>query len=344
VQLGDVLFIRQDSRTHRRIAGLLAGLATPARRVMIDDPASHAAIRKALDQPVTVEFKATPLRSALEWLAEKSKIDIRLDRLSIRSTKITDRTPITFELRDQSLRTTLDLLLAQMKFSWVVQDGVIWVTTTEQAESMLQTAVFDVRDLCPDDESSLALSNAIQRQAESKGWVDDGGVGSIEFAKPGVMVVAQTERALDSVQDLLENYRVALRNSKRRVSPDEDPEVVELKYYRLPTEVAEDLEKLLPALLSPETWKSEKQPNAVGTIRRVRSWSKIEMEKLDASGRNARLIPYSVLLIEQKRKVHQRIPAILQKVENGDGHPNLGGGMGGGGMGGGMGGMGGGVF
>ena len=41
VQLGDVLFIRQDSRTHRRIAGLLAGLATPARRVLIDDPAPH---------------------------------------------------------------------------------------------------------------------------------------------------------------------------------------------------------------------------------------------------------------------------------------------------------------
>ena len=170
-------------------------------------------------------------------------------------------------------------------------------------------------DLCPDEQSSDALRDAIQRQAESRSWLDDGGVGSIEFAKPGVMVVSQTERALDSVQGLLENYRIALRNSKRRVSPDEDPEVVEVKYYRMPTKVAEDLEKLLPTLVSPESWKSEQQQNAAGTIRRVRSWSKVDF--VDGN-RNMTVTEYSILVIEQKRKVHQKIPAILQKIEHGD--------------------------
>ena len=334
VFLGDVLFIQQDGRAHRRIAGLFAALGSPARRVLIDDPAPHGPMREALDRPTTVSFKAKPLAAAIDEMAKSAAIDMRVDRLSIRSTKITERTPVTFELRDQSLRTTLDLMLGQLKLSWILSDGVLWIIPVENAESFLKTAVYDVRDLCPDNKSSLALSNAIQRQAETRSWDDAGGIGSITFAKPGVMVVMQTERGLDSIQRLLDNYRVALQNSKRRISPDEDPEVVELKYYRMPTEVAADLEKTLPVLLHPESWKSEKAPNAVGTIRRVRSWSEAGSVG-GADGESDRLpamTSYSVLLIEQRRKNHQEIRKILHKIEFGDADPDMhGGGFGGGG-------------
>jgi len=338
VLLGDVLFIRQDGRTHRRIAGLLAGLRSPSRRVLVDDPAPHAPIRAALDRPTNVSFKAKPLAAAMDEMAKTAAIDMRLDRIALRSIKVTERTPVTFELHDQSLRTTLDLMLGQLQLSWILRDGVLWVTPADDAESFLKTAVYDVRDLCPDDGSSSALSDAIQRQAAARSWQDNGGIGSIEFAKPGVMVVMQTERGLDSIQGLLENYRIALRNSKRRVSPNEDPEVVTTKYYRMPTEVAEDLEELLPTMLHPDSWKSEKQPTAIGTIRRIRSWSQVTGQKV-AKGGTARppaTTSYSILLIEQKRKVHREIPKILQKIEHGDEVPAFGGG--------GMGGMDGGFF
>ena len=155
------------------------------------------------------------------------------------------------------------------------------------------------------------------------------------------MVIYQIEDRLDAVLTLLENYRLALRNSKRRISPDDDPESIETKYYRMPTAVAIDLEKVLPRILASETWKSEQQPNAKVNIRRIQSWDQPSNAKVaNRSGDPDKgiqvTIPYSVLVIEQKRLVHAEIPKLLSRIEHGDAMTM--GGMGG------MGGFGGGMF
>ena len=332
--LGDVLFIRQDERTHRRIAGLLAALRSPSRRVLVDEPAEHAALRTALGQPTTVQFKAKPLGAVVAELAEKAGVDLRLDTAELSSTKVSERTPVTFELKEESLQTTLDLLLGQLGLSSILRDGVIWVTPRETADRFLKTAVFDVRDICPNVPASEALSTALQQQVDSGSWGDEEGTGQIVFAKPGVMVVRQSERRLDAVEELLGNYRVALKNSKRRISEDQDPEVVVTKYYRLPAEVAAEMEKVLPELVAPESWKSDIRPEAVGTIRQVRSWSEVSETK----GAEAILIPQATLIVSQKRKVHEEIAKFMDNVKHGTGRPGGfgGGGIGGGGMGGAM--------
>lgn len=341
--LGDVLFIRQDARAHRAVAGLLAALRQPARRTLIDDPPANQPIRAALTRPATLEGRNKPLSAVVESLATTTAIDIRLDRPTLRMSRVSERLPVTLEVRDQSLPTVLEILLTQLKLTWVVRDGVLWITTPDQAEETRQTAVFDVRDLCPDDTTSDLLRSAILSQAAPDSWSESGGNGVVEFARPGIMVVYQTPERLDVVLTLLENYRIALRNSKRRLSPEDDPEAVVTSYYRMPTAVAEDLEKLLPTLIEVDTWRSPDQPNAVGTIRRIRSWDERLRGTADdqqgGTGTPAVTVSYSILLIEQKRRVQRKIPEILQKIEHGDQVFPAGGGMGG--MGGGMGGGGG---
>jgi type II secretory pathway component GspD/PulD (secretin) len=332
--LGDVLFIRQDARTHRRIAGLLAALREPARRGLVDDPAENAAIRQALGRQISVQFKAKPLAAVVAELAEKAGVDLRLDVSALGSSKVTERTPVTFELNEQSLQTTLDLLLGQIGLSWILRDGVLWMTPHDASDRFLKTAVFDVRDICPNAPASDALSDALKQQVDSRSWADKDGAGQIVFAKPGVMVVRQSELRLDAVEELLGNYRVALKNSKRRISEDQDPEVVVTKYYRLPAEVAAEMEKVLTELVAPESWKSDIRPEAVGTIRKVRSWSEISETK----GAEAILIPQATLIVTQKRKVHEEVAKFMDNVKQGTGQPGGfgGGGFGGGGMGGAM--------
>jgi hypothetical protein len=334
VLLGDVLFVRRDDRTHRRIAGLLAALRSPARRVLVDDPLEHTATRDALERKVNVNFKARPLAAVVEELAEQANVDLRLDRTALSSTRVTDRTPVTFELREESLRKTLDLLLLKSRLSWVLRDGVIWVMPIESADKSLRTAVFDVRDICPDENSSSALYDALTQQVDAKSWSQDEGLGEINFAQPGVMVIMQSEPRLDAILDLIGNYRTALQNYKPRVSPEEDPEVIVTSYYRMPTEVAEDLEKLLPNLLAVDSWRSDKQPEGVGTIKRIRSWSQASTASsgTERSSPETARIPYSILIIEQRRKVHKQILETLRKIEYGD--LGFSGGFGGGGMGG----------
>jgi predicted nicotinamide N-methyase len=125
VLLGDVLFVRQSPRTHRRVAGWLAALRKPARRVLVDDPAQHAPIRAALDQVTSVQFKGQSFSAAVQSLAEKQKIDIRWDRIALKQAKISERVPVNLEVREQSLRTILDIFTAQMGLSWILRDGAL---------------------------------------------------------------------------------------------------------------------------------------------------------------------------------------------------------------------------
>jgi hypothetical protein len=213
----------------------------------------------------------------------------------------------------------------------------------ESADKSLRTAVFDVRDICPDENSSSALYDALTQQVDAKSWSQDEGLGEINFAQPGVMVVMQSEPRLDAILELIGNYRNALQNYKPRISPDEDPEVIETKYYRMPTKVAEDFEKLLPTLLAVDSWRSDKQPEGVGKIQRIRSWSEVATATRQKGGSSTEsaLIPYSILIIEQRRRVHEQILETLRKIEYGD--LGFSAGLASGGMGGaGMGGMGGG--
>src|SRR5690606_33086007 len=102
-----------------------------------------------------------------------------------------------------------------------------------------KTAVYDVRDLCRDSRESKALHEAIENQAHPETWENIGGLGSISFPRPGVLVVFQTEQVHDAVLQLLENYRLALRASKPRV-PKSSPQEIVTRYYRMPTPMAND--------------------------------------------------------------------------------------------------------
>jgi len=341
VLLGDVLFVRQIGRTHRRVAGLLTALRKPARRILIDDAPQHASKRMALDRLTAVQFKGKTLFSAVEEISKLTATDIRLDRIALKAAKMSDRVPVNLEIQNQSLRTVLDLLVSQHRLAWLLRDGVLWITTPEIAQKGSKIAVFDVRDLCRNMSECVSLQDAIQQQSNPESWHGENNSGIISFAASGIMVVSQTENRLDAVLKLLEDYRLALRNSKRRISPDDDPEAIELKYYRMPTAVASDLEKILPELLAVGTWKSLEKPNERGTIRRIQSWDQsVNAKSSNApgdSGKNAPLFSaFSVLVIEQKRSVHDQIPGLLSRIEHGDATSI--GGMGG------MGGFGGGMF
>lgn len=159
---------------------------------------------------------------------------------------------------------------------------------------------------------------------------------------------------MNDLLKLIESYRTALRSSKPRPSTEINPKDLITKYYRLPKDIAGDIEKLLPDVIQPETWKSSARPAATGTIRAIASRSSVI-----GNGQQGSVISNSVLIIRQSREIHESIEKLIVKVLNGDagdiyrsdatiqpgmgGMGGAGGGMMGGGMGGGMGGMGGGM-
>ncbi|NLE39643.1 MAG: hypothetical protein GX621_16615, partial [Pirellulaceae bacterium] len=267
--LGDVLFVRQTDELQRKVQGLLAALRRHGRQTFVLDPTEHLALRQKLEENVNVAFVDTPLETAVRKLAEDAGVDLRLDRPALRELRIREREPITLKLADRKLRTVLQALTANLKLTWILRDGVLWITSPETAEAHRKTAVFDVRDLCRDDDESSALADALTTNTSPGRWQEYGGEGLLELAKPGTLVVYNQESVLMEVLDLLETYRAALRASRPRAREVVDPKEVITVYYRLHENVATDLATLLPQLVRPDSWKSHvgpDRPDAPGEI------------------------------------------------------------------------------
>jgi hypothetical protein len=310
----------------------------------VDESKEHETIASILDTKASVQFRGTPLAQIVQSLATQHQLNIRLDRVALRKERISERLPISIEIREQPLRTILQFITSQHGLGWFYRDGVVWIAPENEARAELKLAVFDVRDLCSNRADCLRLLRAIEQQSDPDGWSNAGGIGVIAFPFSGIMVISQKEPILDEVLTLIENYRTALKNSKRRMSAESDPEGYETKYYRLPTPVAQDLQVLLPKLVAKESW-GDHDPAVegnVGTIQICRSRSDVRIGNADKNTPST-LEPYSVLIIHQKRKIHPQISDIITKIEAGDtpGFGSMGGSVGG--MGGGMGGMGGSV-
>ncbi len=344
VLLGDVVFARQTQHVQREIRGLLAALKKTGRRTLIMDPPQHAALREKLLQRISVTLEEVPLNEAIQQIANAAGADIRINAAELKKAGVRDRAPISIEMADQKLGMVLQSALSELKLTTLIQDGVIWVVQNKTAESATRTAVFDVRDLCRDDAESEALRFALTEQAGGS-WEDNGeGTGTLLFARPGIMVARHTELMLSSVSQLLENYRTALRESKPRKPTGPDPKELVTFYYRLPTDMAKDIQANVKDLVRPETWKSDQQPQAPGTMKLMKSTSDL----LDAQGRTAvgskiptgdvLVVENSVLIVRQMREVHTELDDLIDKLTRGERpiDPNAGGGQGGQGFGGGF--------
>ena len=323
VLLGDVLFVRQNEELQQQVAGLLAALRQHGRRTVTSDLQAHEALRKKLDTPVTLKILDQPLAVAVTHLSNAAKCEIRLDLNSLREKKIRERAPVTIDAKDQKLKNLLRGMLAELKLTWMLRDGILWITTPSTAETQLVTAVYDVRDLCRDFGESTALEAAIVSQSRGP-WDNKLFTGRIAFARPGVMVVYHTAEQQDEVLQLLENYRTALRNSKPRAAESQKDRTPVTYYYRVPTVIAEQFEKYLPATIKPETWKTEKQPQALGTIKFLATVPGLQdakgavLAKDGSAAERMLVIPYTTLAIEQTPDVHQEIADLLHKIERGN--------------------------
>jgi len=329
--IGDVMFVRQNGAVQRQVQGLLAALRGHARRTFTYDPPQHALLREGLQRNVSVAFADMPLKAAVASLAETAAIDIRLDLVALRDVGIREREPVTLELTERRLDTVLRAMLLDLDLTWVLRDGVLWITTPEEADMFLKTALYDVRDLCRDWDESSALTDAITSQTDATVWEDVGGPCSIYFAKPGTMVVRAQETTHDSVLELLETYRTALRQSKPRQQETDDPNEVTTVYYRLHANVAEGLQMLLPRLVKPGTWKEGGAPSDhPGSILLAPSPPEVYSDagQLEDGGSEGApgygptiVIQRAVLIITQTRAAHEEIAEVVRRVEAGD-HPD----------------------
>jgi hypothetical protein len=102
---------------------------------------------RALARPARFEFIETPLNDVLEFLKDEHEVPITLDKRALEDEGIDAATPINMNVANVSLKAGLEMMLEPLALTWVIRKEVLTITTVVQAESWLETRIYDVRDL-----------------------------------------------------------------------------------------------------------------------------------------------------------------------------------------------------
>ena len=118
-----------------------------------------------------------------------------------------------------------------------IQDGVLLITTPEEAENHLETIVYPVGDLVLPPNSTEetqadfdSLIDLIKTTVKPTSWDDTGGAGSITpFENNLSIVVSQTQEVHEEIEQLLEKLRTVSREQAKGPRPAFKPRPPESK-------------------------------------------------------------------------------------------------------------------
>lgn len=182
-------------------------------------------IRRALDQPVAMEFVAAPLPVVVDRLKQILNAHVELDTIRLHEADIPPDCLLTFRQQGLRLRTALTQLLHPYGMTWLVRDEVLLITTPAGASRLPLLEVYAVADLvaavdregraCNDFDS---LINVIDRTI----WGPPGGAAAIvPFEAPGItaIVVSQGREVHERLARLLDGLREQRRPGANSAPP-----------------------------------------------------------------------------------------------------------------------------
>lgn len=337
--VGDSIVIRQTYHNQRRIAWLLAAIEQPPQsRFAIGTCTAREALMQALQEPSEGDFNETPLQEVVEFLGERHKVQIRLDKSALEEEGVQPDVTVTLSVRNRPLGKLLDLLLAEHRLTYVIRDGVIRITTASAADSDLSFVVYHILEMAPTEELQTQLSNALLQTTANSRWAEVDGEGGaiVRTDVGGYLIVKQTDHVQWEIQTLLDQLQQSRDEAQAGESGKTPVPKLVTKTYRLPRDVAADLKTTLPSLVAPENWTTENGEQRtihlvastpyLETVEGVVSGGADEVQvvhpPVEKGGRSepgpAKSIvvrPRSVLIIRQSPQVHREIQKFLNSLQ-----------------------------
>ncbi|MFZ1935680.1 MAG: hypothetical protein WCB27_15250 [Thermoguttaceae bacterium] len=188
-----------------------------------------ARIEAALASPTELVFVEAPLVDVLDYLKQRHCIEIQTDHKALEDTGVGTDSPVTVDLKGISLRSALNLMLRNLNLTWIIEDEVLIITTVEEAETRLDTKVYDVADLvvCRDEHDMPwddydSLTDIITSTIKPTSWDGVGGPGSIQGNALGtakVLVVSQTRDVHEEIAALLAKIREVAKKTPNAGTP-----------------------------------------------------------------------------------------------------------------------------
>jgi hypothetical protein len=164
------------------------------------DSARERRIRKKLEEPAEkMEFTETPLRDVVAEIEDLHEIPVQIDAKACEDAGLALDAPITWSVRDVSLRSALRLLLGDLDLTHLVTNDVLMITTQDKAAESLPVVLYPVTG----DYAPASLIDIVQHTIAPTTWNAVGGPGAIQRAGR-FLCVSQAEEVHCEIKHFLE--------------------------------------------------------------------------------------------------------------------------------------------
>jgi hypothetical protein len=204
---------RSESGGEPKARQAAATTTSTAPRIWVsEDPERTEQLFEILKSPLPsagLEFPdGTPLEEIIAFLREEYDVEIVLDTVALDELGIGPDEPISISLRNIRLDQAMRRMLEPLELTYVVDDGVLLVTSEEEALTKLRLAIYDVRDLVSQGDYD-SLRKIIVSTIAADTWAGSGSGESEIRAYPqrGAFVVLQTISVHEEIANLLTAMR-----------------------------------------------------------------------------------------------------------------------------------------
>jgi hypothetical protein len=167
----------------------------------------EVALVKALNSVLSINFKGTSLKDALNYLQDRTGQSIIVDVGSLRELNVDYEDPVNFQVQKVTFRTALKKILADRGLSYIIKEGAIQVMSAAKARDQMVIRTYPVDDFVNTTQVAMwfgpfvaraqmfanaqNLINTIQASIDPGLWNVNGGPGSIVFDPSSMSLVVR---------------------------------------------------------------------------------------------------------------------------------------------------------
>lgn len=112
----------------------------------LKDPKERA-IEYRLKQPISLNFKDTPLRDAIRDLSILSGVQVVPDMRALQEAKVNLDAPLSGAADNINMKNALNILLKPMRLTYIIEDQVLKITTEDRTIGRLVRITYPIADL-----------------------------------------------------------------------------------------------------------------------------------------------------------------------------------------------------
>lgn len=185
-----------------------AGAPPPTLPIWVDaDPTATARVLSTLsaDRSGRLDFVETPLDELADFVEDEYGLQILLDEMALSELGLSTDEPVSIDVSGVKLGVALRLLLRPLELTYRVENGVLVITSEDEALTRRITAIYPVAGIAEDWPQYERLVGLITSTVAVGSWAGDrdGEAEIIPYPWRGVLVVSQTTEAHEEIAALL---------------------------------------------------------------------------------------------------------------------------------------------